>query len=73
MPLYWADWAIETIVLVSAVTSAWIFVSESASGVLGLDDLLLDVASGCPETCSAAVRATPTIAEAEVSESPSFL
>ena len=30
-------------------------------------------ASGCSATCSAAVRATPTMAEAEVSDSPSFL
>ena len=71
MPLYWAACAIEVMVLVSAVTSAWILVT-SASGFSAWT-IFSWICLRMPETCSAAVRATPTIAEAEVSESPSFL
>ena len=71
MPLYCAELAIEVIVSLSAVISAFSFVA-SASGFWPWTTFSW-ICFSRPEICSAAVRATPTIAEAEVSESPSFL
>ena len=72
MPLYWAEVAIEMIVSVSASTSAWSFASESVSAPSAWTTFSW-ICFRKPATCSEAVRATPTIAEAEVSVSPSFL